>query len=200
MSKKLNIGAGVSYLPGFTNIDVSPRADLQLDLNNDRLPFDDDSIELIFSYHCLEHLDNYLFALGEIHRVLQHQGRLLIGVPYVTLTEFNLVNPYHRQNFNEYSFDFFDPAKLKNSAAEENEILFQKAFHRFHYLPEFAKEPPDRQEWSRRHLFNVVRAIDFGLVAIKDRNTSASPDDMPRDKMIAEFDNLLASRIAYESD
>ena len=75
MSTKLNIGAGVSYLPGFTNIDVSPRADLQLDLNSDRLPFDDDSIELIFSYHCLEHLDNYLFALGEIHRVLQHQGR-----------------------------------------------------------------------------------------------------------------------------
>ncbi len=197
MSSKLNIGAGVSYLPGFTNIDVSAKADLQLNLNSDRLPFDDDSIELIFSYHCLEHLDKYLFALGEIHRVLQHQGRFLIGVPYVTLTEFNLVNPYHRQNFNEYSFDFFEPGKLKDSAAEENEILFQKVFHRFHYMPEFVKEASDRQEWARRHLFNVVRSIDFGLVAIKDQATPASPDNKLRDKMISEFDSLLASRVAY---
>ncbi len=197
MTTRLNIGAGVSYLPGFTNIDVSSRADLQLDLNSDRLPFDNDSVELIFTYHCLEHLDDYLFALGEIHRVLQHQGHLLVGVPYVTLTEFNLVNPYHRQNFNEYSFDFFDPAKLKDSAAEENEILFQKAFHRFHYLPEFAKKPPDRQEWARRHLFNVVRSIDFGLVAIKDQNTPASADKKLSDEMISKFDDLLASRVAY---
>ena len=60
-----------------------------------------------------------------------------MGVPYVTLTEFNLVNPYHLHNFNEHSFDFFDPDRLRGSAAEEHEISFKKAFHRFHYTREF---------------------------------------------------------------
>src|SRR5437868_2623834 len=95
---QLNIGAGQTYLPGFCNIDIDTKADIQLDLSNDRLPFDNDSVSLIFSYHTIEHIPNYLFALGEIHRVLQHDGVLLFGLPYVTLTEFNLVNPYHLHN------------------------------------------------------------------------------------------------------
>ena len=102
---RLNVGAGETFIPGFTNVDIVPWADVTLDLNVDKLPFEDNSVDLVFTYHCLEHLDNYLFALGELHRVLKHCGRLLVGVPYVTLTQYNLVNPYHRQNFNEYSFD-----------------------------------------------------------------------------------------------
>jgi len=197
-STNLNIGAGITYLPGFTNIDISDKADVQLDLNSDRLPFDDNSVALVFTYHCLEHLDNYLFALGEIHRVLRHEGTLLMGVPYVTLTEFNLVNPYHKQNFNEYSFDFFDPERLKGSAAEETQVLFKKVFHRFHYLPEFANEPQDKRDWCRRHLFNVVRAIDFGLVAVKERGTSIVIDDEMRASMQQQFDQLLAACVPYQ--
>ena len=117
---RLNVGAGQTFIPGFTNIDISERAEIQVDLGRESLPFETSSVDMVFSYHTLEHIDDYLFALGEVHRVLRHGGRFLLGVPYVTLTEYNLVNPYHRQNFNEYSFDFFDPARLKGTAAEEN--------------------------------------------------------------------------------
>ncbi len=197
-SRQLNIGAGVSCLPDFINVDISTRADVTIDLNREPLPFDDDSVDLVFTYHCLEHLENYLFALGEIHRVLTHNGRLLVGVPYVTLTEYNLVNPYHRQNFNEYSFDFFEPGKLKDSAAEENQILFKKVFHRFHYLPEFARESPDRQQWARRHLFNVVRSIDFGLAAIKDPTIPIEFDEDAGPAWQEQFDTLLNARVEYD--
>ncbi len=127
---RLNIGAGHTYIPGFTNVDVSDQAEIQVDLGRESLPFETDSVDLVFSYHTLEHIDDYLFALGEIHRVLRNGGRFLLGVPYVTLTEYNLINPYHRQNFNEYSFDFFNPARLKGTAAEKNPILFRKIFHK----------------------------------------------------------------------
>ena len=56
----------------------------------------------------------------------------------MTLTEFNLVNPYHKQHFNEFSFDFFDPQRLLGSAAESGGVMFRRVCHRFHYLPEFA--------------------------------------------------------------
>src|SRR5437016_5004624 len=107
---RLNIGAGTTYIPGFKNIDIDSKAEIQLDLSKDRLPFDDDSVSLVFSYHTLEHVSEYLFALGEIHRVLGHNGALLLGLPYVSLTEYNLINPYHLRNFNEHSFAFFDEA------------------------------------------------------------------------------------------
>jgi SAM-dependent methyltransferase len=164
---KLHIGCGNTALDGFVNIDILPGCDISLDLNKDRLPFDDNSADVVFSHHALEHFDNYLFALEEIWRVLRHGGRFLLQVPYVTLTEYNLVNPYHKNYFNEFSFDFFEVGKLKGSANEASRVLFKKVFHRFHYMPEFADKAEPELTFCRRHYFNVVRAIDFGLYAIK---------------------------------
>src|SRR5437764_9834345 len=101
---KLNIGAGGTWIPGLVNVDVAPWADLVLDLNKDRLPFADNAVDCVFSYFTLEHVQNYLFCLAEIHRVLRHGGRFLVGLPYVTSTTYHLVNPYHLHSFNEYSF------------------------------------------------------------------------------------------------
>jgi len=196
--RRLNIGAGQTYIPGFINIDISSRADITLDLGKDRLPFEDDSIDLVFSYHTLEHVPDYLFALSEIHRVLKHGGFFLAGLPYVTLSEYHLVNPYHLHNFNEYSFDFFDPGRLKGSAAEKNEILFVKVFHRFHYIGVFNLLTPPFRAWCRRHLFNIVRQIDFGLIAIKE--TDGEIPSCDRRSLILRFDTCLHSRIPYESD
>jgi SAM-dependent methyltransferase len=193
---RLNIGAGQTYIRGFKNIDISNKADISLDLGKSKLPFEDNSVDLVFSYHCLEHVPDYLFALSEIYRVLKHGGRFLVGLPYVTLTEFHLVNPYHLHNFNEFSFDFFDPKKLKGSAVEENTILFRKIFHRFHYIGKFKFLPSPLQSWSRRHLFNVVRKIDYGLVAIKRMDEEVPSYD--KQVLLQQFDECLHSRIAYE--
>jgi SAM-dependent methyltransferase len=192
---QLNIGAGQTYIPGFVNIDISDKADIQLDLSRDRLPFNADSVELVFSYHTLEHVPDYLFALSEIHRVLRHGGRFLVGLPYATLTEYHLVNPYHFHSFNEYSFDFFCPEKLKGSAAETNPIIFNKIFHRFHYIGIFKIIPPPLRTWCRRHLLNVVRKIDYGLISIKNTETGSHAN---KDSLMKEFQNCLNSRIPYE--
>lgn len=192
---KLNIGAGKTYIPGFINIDISNKADISLNLSAERLPFEDDSVEIIFSYHTLEHVPNYMHALSEIYRVLKNGGIFLVGVPYVSLTEFHLVNPYHLHNFNEHSFSFFDPKKLKGSAEESNVIKFSKIFHRFHYIGFFNLMPPPIRGWCRRHLFNVVRKIDFGLVAVKSETDDfKSVNSAQLRKM---FDDLMESRIHY---
>ena len=89
----------------------------------------------------LDNTPDYLFALGEIHRVLMHDGELLLSLPYTTLTEHHMVNPFHCHNFNERSFDFFDPALLKGSAAEDSEIAFRKVLVRFSYIGYFGALP-----------------------------------------------------------
>jgi len=195
---KLNIGAGYNYIDGFVNIDISPKADVTLDLGRDRLPFDDESVDLVFSYHCLEHVGDFLFALGEIYRVLRHGGRFLVGLPYVSSTRYHLVNPYHHHNFNEYSFKFFDPDELKGSAAEDNPIVFKKVFHRYYYMHGFRRMPCFLRNWCRRHLFNVVRTIDFGLLAVRDPNKPLMVDCTVRRAMEQELAECLAARVTYE--
>ncbi len=199
MTQRLNIGASQTKLDGFVNVDVAPWADVSLDLGSDVLPFEDDSVDLVFSYHTLEHVPDYLFALGEIYRVLKHGAPLLIGLPYVTLTEVHLVNPYHLHNFNEFSFDFFETGKLRNSASENvtnRPIEFKKAFHRFHYMGVANVLPEPGKRWARRHLFNVVRKIDFGLVAVKND----TPVHLDAGALEQEFLACMSARHPYHGE
>jgi len=197
VSVGLNIGAGHTYIPGFVNVDISERAEVTLDLSKDRLPFDDNSVDTVVSIHTLEHVPDYLHALGEIHRVLRHDGALLLKLPYVTLTEAHMINPYHLHNFSERSFDFFDPERLKGSAGEESRVAFRKVFVRYTYLGSFGMLPGPLRVWARRHLFNVVRQFDVGLVAIKDDR----PVDAGRERsheLQSTLRKLASSRVPYE--
>jgi hypothetical protein len=137
-------------------------------------------------------------AGGGLIRKHQHGGELLVGVPYLTLTEFNLVNPYHKQYFNEYSFDFFDPARLLGSAAESGGVMFRRICRRFHYMPEFINEPPEKQEWYRRHCFNVVREIVFGVMAIKDPNIPLPVDADTPQRLMRRYDECMAARVPHK--
>lgn len=194
---RINLGAGRTYLPGFVNVDIAPWADVSVDLDRDPLPFGSDSADLVFSAHTLEHVENYLGVLDEIHRVLRHGGWLLLTLPYVTLTEYHLVNPYHRRGFSEYSFDFFDPDKLQGSAVERPRATFRQVFHTFRYLPEFTDRSPRRQAWSRRHLLNVVREISIGLLAIKDGQPPTEVTEDLWQQMRVELLRCSADRRPY---
>jgi SAM-dependent methyltransferase len=197
---ELNLGAGTSYIPGFVNIDISERAEISLDLGVDRLPFPDNSVRTVFSDHTLEHVPDYLFALSEIHRVLQHDGVLLLKLPYLTLTEFHLVNPYHLHNFSERSFDFFDPLKLKGSAVEDSETAFRKVFVSYTYMSAWPLAPRICRVWARRHLFNVVRQFDIGLVAIKNRGQAVDASPKRARELEARLVQLNRQRLRYRGD
>jgi predicted SAM-dependent methyltransferase len=57
---KLNIGCGTDYKKGWLNIDNNSDDNIEkLDLNWDlreKLPFDDESVDFVFSEHFFEHL------------------------------------------------------------------------------------------------------------------------------------------------
>lgn len=196
----LNLGAAKTYIPGFVNIDIDERAELSLDLGVDRLPFPDNSVQTVVSRHTLEHVGDYLFAMGEIHRVLRHDGELLLSLPYVTRTEHHLVNPYHLHNFSERAFDFFDPTLLKGSAAEEVQTEFRKVFHRFNYIGYFGMAPRFYRVWARKHLLNVVRQFDIALVAVKDPSRPVDTGPRRAAALEARLDELKAARRPYEDE
>ena len=45
------------------------------------LPFPDDSFDLVFSYHALEHIPRPLEAIAEMRRVVSDEGGLWVGTP-----------------------------------------------------------------------------------------------------------------------
>lgn len=46
-----------------------------------KMPFADESFDLVYSYHVLEHIPDYNAALSEMQRVLKPGGHLLLGTP-----------------------------------------------------------------------------------------------------------------------
>jgi len=54
----LDIGCGQKKIEGAIGIDFSPYsvADIVLDLNKEKLPFEDSSVDFIYTSHALEHL------------------------------------------------------------------------------------------------------------------------------------------------
>ena len=121
------------------------------------------------SHHTLEHVPDYLFALGEIHqRARATTASCCCPFPTRRSPSTTSINPYHHHNFTERSFDFFDPLLLKGSAAEDGDTAFGRWLVRFTYMGAFGVLPRPLRAGSRRHLLNVVRQFDVALVAIKD--------------------------------
>lgn len=85
---KLNIGCGKVKIPGWVNIDIKPGADLVINVGKE-LPFSDNSVDLIYNEHFLEHLtfEEGEKVFREFHRCLKKGGILRIAMPdldYVT--------------------------------------------------------------------------------------------------------------------
>ena len=80
---KVQIGGGSHRIDGFYNIDAVPPADLLWDIR-EGIPLHDDSVQVLFSEHFLEHIDYPRSAkhyAREAHRVLAPGGQLITGVP-----------------------------------------------------------------------------------------------------------------------
>jgi len=80
----LNLGCGTKYVPGMINIDgnLFRKKDIWLDVTLG-LPFQDNSLQGIYSSHLLEHLNvqQVRRLLKECHRALKPGGTLRLVVP-----------------------------------------------------------------------------------------------------------------------
>jgi len=82
--KKLHIGCGKKYIPGFIHIDARKFPHVDYVSSADKLDmFDDNSVDLIYSCHLLEHFGRHQVedVLKEWNRVLKPGGILRLAVP-----------------------------------------------------------------------------------------------------------------------
>lgn len=105
--RKLNVSCGFEHLEGYINIDSDPRVRPDILRNIEQgLPFDDNSVDEIFSKHTLEHIspDKIHWVMAEIYRVLKPNGILKVIVP---INKGYLCSPEHKCPWSNASVIFF---------------------------------------------------------------------------------------------
>ncbi len=79
----------------------SPLAKLKMDIHD--IPLEDDTIDILFCNHVLEHVDDDLKALSEIKRVLKPGGWAILQVPFFyplpkkTYEDASIIDPKERE-------------------------------------------------------------------------------------------------------
>jgi SAM-dependent methyltransferase len=130
---KLNIGCGYSHKLGFTNIDVSPdvKPDMVVDIEQG-LPFKDNSVDEIYSCHCLEHIrpEKWRFVLKEIARVCKPNAILTLDLPFDnagTRTHFDHYRTFTYGSFQELREYYLDGVRFETLEHEDNACM--RAFY-----------------------------------------------------------------------
>lgn len=78
---KIDIGGGHKPKAGHVNIDMLVDG---INLEKDLLPFDDNSVDEIYSSHCFEHIRNMKHLINEVVRVAKPGARVEIWTPHYT--------------------------------------------------------------------------------------------------------------------
>jgi SAM-dependent methyltransferase len=112
----------------------SPIVDVKANILN--LPFDDNSFDIIFCNHVLEHIEDDKKAMQELYRVLKPGGMGIFQIPQdysreKTYEDFTLKSPSERaQHFGQYDHvrvygkDYFD--RLRAVGFKVNEVNYSK--------------------------------------------------------------------------
>lgn len=117
---KLNLGSGYKRIDGYLNIDSDPlcNPDHLLNLETDRLPFDDNSVDEVLCHHILEHIgDGFFHLLKELYRVCKDGAILDIAVPHPKHDVF-LIDPTHKRPIYSDTIDMF--SKKRNQRTINN--------------------------------------------------------------------------------
>ena len=108
--KILDLGCGKKKRPGAIGIDYNKRTDADIihDLNVFPYPIDDEAFDEIYVDNTLEHLDNVIGVMEEIHQICKKDGLIKIMVPYFR-SVYACIDPTHKHFFTANSFAYFDP-------------------------------------------------------------------------------------------
>jgi len=105
----LDLGCGWNKRNGAVGLDInmSVGADILHDLNDIPYPIKDSEFHEIYLDNVLEHLDNVIEVMQEIHRIGKPEALVKIIVPYFR-SRFAFVDPTHKHYFSVESLSYFD--------------------------------------------------------------------------------------------
>lgn len=171
--KILNLGCGTNKIEGCINVDrtelVNP--DMLYDLNVYPFPWKKESIDAVYAFNVLEHVENLPMVLEQIDNVLKYDGFLYVRVPHCS-NDIALGDLYHKRIVNKYTFqrpnkvrsgdDRFVIDRIRLKVMQTTNVYFKK----YRWM---LKLPVCVQDFIRLHFRNVIDQVCFTLQ--KKRNS-----------------------------
>ena len=156
----LHIGSGPMYMDGWVNIDISPAH--KTDICADILTLDFNEVDVIYSCHCLEHLDisDAAKAFSLFYKWLKPEGIFRLSVPSLELAT--------QAYINGSDMKFLYGAEFKGF------YLYDTPCERFNFF---------MKEWEHKLIYDIaqLRLMLFGAgfkpmnIHKKEPNQSAIP-------------------------
>lgn len=108
---RIVLGCGEKKHNDAVHVDIrrSASPDLIVDLNKRPWPFESESADEVVAEDIIEHLDDVVATIEEIHRVIKTGGQVRIVTPHYQHPN-SWHDPSHKWHLTEYSFDYFDPS------------------------------------------------------------------------------------------
>jgi len=182
---KINIGSGDTKYDDYFTIDYDKNSnpDYVVDLEKEKLPFEDNSVEVVIAHHIFEHLgEGYFHCLQELYRVCKHGAIIDVKVPHPRHDAY-LADPTHRRpitpmGLNLFSKKFNQVCREKGFPSSRLGEYYNVDFEivDFKYIPDQrvsfktqSMTPEQLQQYSDE-CNNVISEIHIRLSVIKDGN------------------------------
>lgn len=106
---KLNLGCGKDIKMGYINLDIvrNKGVDIVHDLNKFPYPFKDNTFNEIVCNNIIEHVDNVIKVMEELHRISKPNAKIRVQVPSFSSKDF-FTDPTHKHAFSTLSFQYFE--------------------------------------------------------------------------------------------
>lgn len=192
LRRKLDLGCGRNKAPGSIGVDSNPgatAADVIADLNHP-LPFPDSSFDEVRAVHVIEHVNDIMKAVAEIHRVARSGGLVYLATPHYTDSN-SWRDPTHRWHLNTYSFRLWAARGLHHkrhwyTRLELREVSLHVELARLWKYTGF-QWLVNCSEWFRRfweqYLCFIVRAkqMEFTFEVVKNEHEGVKHEKTHRD-------------------
>jgi predicted SAM-dependent methyltransferase len=180
---KINIGAGSTKIEGFITCDYDKlnNPDYCFNLETDRFPFEDNTVEIVVAHHVLEHLgEGYFNCLKELYRVCKHGATIDVRVPHHR-HDYYYDDPTHRRPITVGGLRLF--SKKHNKLCKEQQAASSRLGDFFEvdfeivdwdYIPsrefkdQFIGQPREEVEVYLKQHKNIIVELWAKLVVIKE--------------------------------
>jgi len=150
---KANLGCGTDYREGWHNVDQlqSVKTDQRVDLNELPWLWTNSSFEYVLMDNVIEHLDDQLGVLNELHRVVRPHGKIVLRFPHWN-SPGHFTTPSHTTTLTHRSFEHYEVEGLFNvQNVDAKRVRFGKAL------------PTKTALWLGDHIGHLVSEVEVEL-------------------------------------
>lgn len=143
----MHLGCGERKEPGAVGVDIRklPGVDIVHDLDRYPYPFKTGSVDRVIAVNIIEHIEDVVRTMEEIHRVCRNGARVYVATSHFSALD-SFTDPTHKHFFTTRTFDYFVPG----------EALHEYQYSKAKYRKIRVRLGPPTTNWALKLILEVI--------------------------------------------